>query len=294
MNSAINHQSSPTQVVMLGTGTPRPDPDRSGPSLAILANGQPYLVDCGPGVIRRVMAAYKRGCSAFGFGGVNIRLAFVTHLHSDHTMGLPDLLLTPWVMGRREPLSIYGPIGIARMTFLIREAWRSDIEARISGMNQHNDTGCEVDVHEIESGIVFEDANVKVTAFPVRHEEMVHSFGYRFETSDRVTVVSGDTAPSHDLVEHSRGCDVLIHDVYSMDDFNQVPQRFQAFRRRHHTSSEELAAIANEVKPGLLVLTHRGGRGASFPSPESDRVLLEEIATTYSGSVVAARDLDVF
>lgn len=294
MNSAINLQISPTQVVMLGTGTPRPDPDRSGPALAILANGQPYLVDCGPGVIRRVMAAYERGCSAFGFGGVNIRTAFVTHLHSDHTMGLPDLLLTPWVMGRHEPLSIYGPFGIARMTRHIREAWRSDIEARISGMNQHNDTGCEVDVHEIESGIVFQDANVKVTAFPVRHEEMVHSFGYRFETSDRVIVVSGDTAPSHDLVEHSRGCHVLIHDVYSMDDFNQVPQRFQAFRRRHHTSSEELAAIANEVKPGLLVLMHRGGRGASFPSPESDRVLLEEIATTYSGSVVAARDLDVF
>ena len=97
-----------TQVVMLGTGTPRPDPDRSGPATAIVVNDTPYLVDFGPGVIRRAAAAYQKGVTAFGAGVVNLATAFLTHLHSDHTMGYPDLIFTPWLMGRREPLRSMG------------------------------------------------------------------------------------------------------------------------------------------------------------------------------------------
>src|SRR5215813_11918898 len=111
-----------TQVVMLGTGTPRPDPDRSGPATAIVVNGEPYLVDFGPGVIRRAAAAYNKGVAAFGAGVVNLKIAFLTHLHSDPTMGFPDLIFTPWLMGRREPLEVYGPKGLKAMAANILKA----------------------------------------------------------------------------------------------------------------------------------------------------------------------------
>ena len=120
------HEGGATKLVMLGTGTPRPDPYRSGPATVIVVNGTPYLIDFGPGVIRQASAAFDRGVKALGFGGINIRTAFLTHLHSDHTVGYPDLVFTPWVMGRRQPLEVYGPKGIKAMTEHILAAWGFD------------------------------------------------------------------------------------------------------------------------------------------------------------------------
>lgn len=176
-----------THIVMLGTGTPRPNPDRSGPATAIVVNDTPYLVDFGPGVIRRASAAYAKGVTALGYGGVNIRTAFLTHMHSDHTVGYPDLIFTPWVMGRHEPLAVYGPKGITAMTEHVLKAWQVDIDGRTRGLNQHNTGGYKVNAHEIAPGIVYRDDNLLVTAFPARHEEMTDSFSYRFE--DRKSVV---------------------------------------------------------------------------------------------------------
>src|SRR6266436_4171248 len=114
--SARRRTARTTQIVMLGTGTPRPDPVRSGPATAIVVNGTPYLVDFGPGVVRRIAAAYDGGINAFGFAAARVRTAFLTHLHADHTAGYPDLILTPWILGRRQPLDVYGPKGLAAMT----------------------------------------------------------------------------------------------------------------------------------------------------------------------------------
>jgi ribonuclease BN (tRNA processing enzyme) len=279
---------------MLGTGNPRPDPERSGPATAIVVNNTPYLVDFGPGVIRRATAAYHKGITALGYGGTNIRTVFLTHLHSDHTAGYPDLIFTPWVMGRREPLAVYGPKGIAAMTGHVLAAWRVDIEARTGGLNRHNPTGHQVDAHEIVPGIVFRDQNVTVTAFPAHHEEMADSFGFRFEAPDRVIVISGDTAPTQALIDHSRGCDVLIHEAYSITASRNSTRPTPEFRRRHHTSSIELARIANEIRPGLLVTYHRSNAGEEQRHPGAGDVLVEEITQAYRGRVVAADDLDVF
>jgi len=279
---------------MLGTGTPRPDPERAGPATVIVVNGTPYLIDFGAGVIRRATAAYERGIDALGYAAVNIKTVFLTHLHSDHTIGYPDLIFTPWVMGRHEPLSVYGPRGLKAMTESIIEAWQIDIDARTSGLNRHNPTGYKVKVHEIIPGVIYRDHNVTVTAFSVRHEEMVDSFGYRFETTDRSIVISGDTAPTQALVDHSRGCDVLIHEAYSMLAFCNASRPSPEFRRRHHTSSVELAEIANTVKPGLLVTYHRSHVGEESSGPRQADVLIEELSRHYKGRVVAARDLDVF
>jgi ribonuclease BN (tRNA processing enzyme) len=126
----------PTQIVMLGTGTPRPDPERSGPATAILANGTPYLIDFGPGVIRRAAAAYQRGVTALGPGVTDVTTAFLTHLHADHTAGYPDLILTPWIMGRTRPLQVYGPKGLAAMTRHVLAGWQVDIANRIEGIDR--------------------------------------------------------------------------------------------------------------------------------------------------------------
>jgi ribonuclease BN (tRNA processing enzyme) len=283
-----------TKVVMLGTGTPRPDPHRSGPATAIVVNDTPYLIDFGPGVIRRATAAYEKGVKALGFGGVNVKTAFLTHLHSDHTIGYPDLIFTPWVMGRQEPLEVYGPKGIKAMTDNILKAWQVDIEGRVNGLNQHNSTGYQVNVHEIAPGVIFQDRNITVTAFSVRHEEMTDSFGYRFDTPDRTIVISGDTAPTQAIIDNSQGCDVLIHEAYSMASYDKVTPRSQEFRRRHHTSSVELAEIANTVKPGLLIIYHRSNAGGALSGVDQEEVLIEEIKLDYKGLVVAGHDLDIF
>lgn len=283
-----------TRVVMLGTGTPRPDPDRSGPATAIIVGDTPYLIDFGPGVVRRAAAAFERGVTAIGTAAVNIRTVFLTHMHSDHTVGYPDLIFTPWVMGRKEPLEVYGPKGLRAMTENVLRAWQIDVDGRTNGLNQHNSSGCKVNAHEIAPGIIYRDRNVAVTAFAVRHEEMANSFGYRFDTPDRCIVISGDTAPTQAIIDNGRGCDVLIHEAYSMESFRKVSPRAREFRRTHHTSSVELAEIANKIRPGLLVIYHRSNAGGDRAAVEHEKVLVDEIRAAYGGNVVAAHDLDVF
>jgi ribonuclease BN (tRNA processing enzyme) len=277
---------------MLGTGTPRPDPDRAGPATAIVVNHKPYLVDFGAGVIRRAAAAYQRGVTAFGPDVANVTTAFLTHLHSDHTMGYPDLIFTPWLRGR-EQLDVYGPKGLDGMTRNIFKAWEVDIGVRTT-VGPHIRSACTVTVHEIEPGVVYSDPNVIVKAFRVHHGEVLESFGYRFEARDRTVVISGDTTPVQSLIDNCSDCDVLIHEAYSMDTYRQDPPSFQEFRRGHHTSSVELAVIANAVKPGLLVTYHHSTRNGGPAGSGTTDVLIDEIRQTYKGNVIAGRDLDVF
>ena len=279
-------------MVMLGTGTPRPDPNRSGPATAIVVNDTPYLIDFGPGVIRRANAAYQKGITALGAGAINLTTAFLTHLHSDHTMGYPDLIFTPWLMGRRKSLAVYGPKGLKAMTANILKAWEVDLDARTQG--RHARPPCKVNAHEITPGVVYEDGNITVTAFPVHHGDALEAFGYRIEGPDRTIVVSGDTAPTQSLIDHCSGCDVLIHEAYPLATFGSISAAWQEFRRTHHTSSKELAEIANVVKPGLLVIYHHSNAGSGPAVSDSDEILIEEIRRTYEGRVICGHDLDVF
>jgi ribonuclease BN (tRNA processing enzyme) len=283
-----------TQIVMLGTGAPGPDPVRSGPATAIVVNGTPYLIDFGPGVVRRAAAAYQKGVVAFGAGVNNLQTVFLTHLHADHTAGYPDLILTPWIMGRKAPLEVYGPKGIKAMTKHVLKAWELDIANRVDGMERGASSGCRVNAHEIDAGPIYTDANIRVTAFPVNHGEMDNAFGFRFETADRTIVISGDTAPTAAIVENCNGCDVLIHEAYSQQTYGRVSRKWQAYRRKYHTSSKELAELAKQVNPGLLVLYHRANPGGGIAVPNPEDVLLDEIRQLYKGTVVTGHDLDVF
>ena len=158
--TAASGPVSGTQVVMLGTGTPNADPHRSGPCVAVVVNDTPYLVDCGPGLVRRAAAARLAGVTALGVG--NLTRLFVTHLHSDHTAGYADLILTPAVHGRRERLQVYGPDGIQEMTDHILAAYEQDIYMRLYGLEGGDPESYRVDVHEIQPGIAYQDSNVTV------------------------------------------------------------------------------------------------------------------------------------
>jgi len=284
-----------TQVVMLGTGNPPADPDRSGPATAIVVDGTPYLVDFGAGVVRRAkLAAVEKGIA--GLDPVNLRVAFVTHLHSDHTVGYPDLILTPWVIGRRVPLEVYGPTGIAAMTEHILAAYQADFETRMKDRDLYTvgafREGHAVNAHEVKPGVVYKDANVTVTAFATKHA--MESYGYRFDTPDRSIVISGDTNPTQATIDACHGCDILIHEVLTHDWLSRRAD-FQAYAAAHHTTTTQLTELATKARPGLLVLYHASLsiRPAVDNQRSTAATLLSEMAK-YPGRVVVARDLDVY
>jgi ribonuclease BN (tRNA processing enzyme) len=279
-------ESARTQVVILGTGTPAADPDRSGPAVAIVVNGTAYLVDCGPGVVRRAAAAEKNGITALKV--TRLKTVFITHLHSDHTLGYPDLIFTPWVLGRKEPLEAYGPRGLKKMTGHIEKAWEKDIDVRVHGLEEESPTGYKVVVHEIKPGIVYRDANVKVTAFLVKHGNWDQAFGYRFDTADRSVVLSGDTAPTEAVVKACNGCDVCLHEVYNPHGDELKTPHWKEYFRTFHTSPEELGDIARRAHPKLLVLYHQ----ILEKLPEQD--LVEQVRKNYSGNFVSGKDLGVY
>jgi ribonuclease BN (tRNA processing enzyme) len=250
--AAVDHRSNgKTQVVLLGTGNPFPDPDRSGPATAIVVNGSAYLVDFGPGVVRRAEAAmFDKGIKALE--PANLTVAFLTHLHSDHTVGYRDLIFTPWVTGRKVPLEVYGPKGIKAMTDHILAAWQADIEERISTESwqpgNYRDT-YNLNVHEINPGVIYKDANVTVTAFPTKHA-FRESYGYRFDTADRSIVISGDTTPAQSTIDACHGCDVLMHEVNTLEWLARRPD-FQPYAAKYHTTTTQLAEIAKQGQASL-------------------------------------------
>lgn len=281
--------SSRTKIILLGTGNPNPDPHHSGCSLLILVDERPYIVDFGTGLVRQAAALTPE------YGGTikeldikNLTIAFLTHLHSDHTIGYPDLILTPWVMGRETPLKVYGPKGIKEMTEHILEAYRDDINYRLCGLEPANNQGWRVNTHEISDGTIFEEEDVKVEAFLVSHGAWPNAYGYRFTTPDKVIAISGDTAPCENIIEYGRGADILIHEVYCRKAFDDKDEVWKRYHSINHTSTFELAEIADETRPGLLVLYHTLFWGSS------EQEILEEIAQGYNGKVVVGADLQVF
>jgi ribonuclease BN (tRNA processing enzyme) len=277
-------RESSTQIVLLGTGTPGWDPDRSGPATTIVVNGTPYLVDFGPGVVRRAGAAYRKGVKALL--PINIHVVFLTHRHMDHTVGYSDLIFSPAQIGgaRKLPLEVYGPKGLKDMTEHILKGH----------MLNPDDPRYKVNAHEIAPGIVYKDGNVTVKAFPVAHGD-VEAFGFRFETPDRTIVISGDTTPTQSVIDNCQGCDVLIHEAYSLKTYDAVSPAAQANRRRLHTSTVQLAELAGKAKPGLLILYHRSNLGGVLEEvPNPEEAFLEEIRSRYAGKVVVGHDLEIY
>lgn len=274
-----------TEVILLGTGMPYPDPTASGPATAVVVGGRVLLFDAGPGVMRRVKAANLpiNGPEAL----------FITHLHSDHTLGYADLILTSWVMRRRTPFPVYGPPGLRNMTAHLLAAYSEDIAIRTNGLEHEEADGYRVDVHEIRGGIVYEKDGVSVTAINVAHGAWKEALGYRIDAAGRSIVISGDTRPSEAVVKAAQHVDILIHEVYSAlrlkPEDRPGGKDWPRYCREYHTSDVELGALAARIRPKLLILDHIIRMGAS------DEELLAGVrAGGYNGKVVIGKDLDRF
>lgn len=289
-----------TKLILLGTGTPNACPNASGPASAVVVGDRAYLVDFGPGVVRQASAAYFKGIDALRPDLLTV--AFCTHLHTDHTAGYSDLIFTPWVLERQVPLKVFGPRGMKHMTEHILKAYETDIDFRIHGFEKANEFGYQVEVEEIQSGIVYEDDRVRVEAFPVSHGTL-ECYGYKFVTEDRTIVITGDTAPLELVAEKAKGCDILLHEVEYAAGISCREPKWQKYHREVHTLSTDLAWVAKKAAPGLLVTYHRiyhmnvqdNQKNLMAEMERRDEAILDEIREGgYSGPVVNGKDLDIF
>jgi ribonuclease Z len=268
------------EVVLLGTGTPRPVMDRFGPSNLVSAGNQVLVFDAGRGSMQRLFQ--------IGISFAEVNAVFLTHLHSDHIVGLPDLWLSGWLDGRREkPIRLFGPEGTSRMMKHLVKAFEYDIHIRIED-DKCSPSGAIVQVTEVQEGIVFDKGGVKVTAFHVDHRPITPSFGYRIDYAGRSVVMSGDTRFSENLIRFAKGVDLLIHEVG--DAAQTLMQKYPSLARAidHHTSAREAGEIFQRTSPGLAVYTHILHAGLKV----SD--LISRTRSVYSGPLLAGEDLMKF
>jgi ribonuclease BN (tRNA processing enzyme) len=268
-----------TRVILLGTGNPNPEPDRMGPAAAVVSGDRVYIIDCGPGVVRRAAQA--------GIEMKQLTRAFITHLHSDHTVGLPDLIFTPAVTGRTAPLEIYGPPGLRSMTSHVMKAWREDMNIRLHGLEPAVPQGYVVHAHDVKPGEIYRDESLRVIAIAVQHGSWKYAYGYRFEAKDKTIVFSGDTTYSAALARAAAGCDILVHEVYSAAGLAKRTPDWRKYHAAFHTSGEDLGKLAAEVHPKKLVLYHQ------LPMSETPEEVIAEIRRQFAGEVVYGKDLDV-
>lgn len=238
------------RVTLLGTGSPPPVMHRFGPSTLVEAGGRTLLFDAGRGAMQRLDQVGVRWDDVSG--------VFLTHLHSDHIVGLPDLWLTGWLMTRRRrPLRLWGPRGTRRMARHLRRAFAYDVEIRVAG-DGLSARGAEMVATDIRAGILFEEDGVRVTAFEVDHRPVEPAFGYRVDHGGRVVVLSGDTRMSPSLVRHARGADLLILNVVSAASLRRAGMAAADVRRivGNHTTPEESGTLFARVQPRLAVYSH--------------------------------------
>jgi ribonuclease Z len=265
-------------VLLLGTGYPRPDPERAGPSTAVLFGDKWFVVDAGRGTTMRVAGTDLKYA--------NLRGVFLTHLHSDHTAGLPDLFNTSWQFGRKTtPLLLYGPPGTRKLAKAMLDFFAEDIHLRRDVLEKHPAAGARIETHIVREGVVYDDGEVKVTAFVVDHKPVQHAYGYRFEAAGRSVVISGDMRPNPNLLKYAKGADILVLEAYLPEHFDKVDTPEVAARlKSYHTSAEEAGRIAAAAGVRTLVLTHL------IPG-NADETFRERASRAFKGEVVVGRDL---
>jgi ribonuclease Z len=266
------------ELILLGTGYPRPDPNRAGPSTAIVYGEKWFVVDTGRGTTMRIAGTDLQYA--------NLRAVFLTHLHSDHTAGLPDLFNTSWQFGRKTvPLQLYGPQGAKRLADAMLDFFAEDIHLRRDLLEKHPAAGATIRTHIVREGVVYDDGEVKVTAFAVDHKPVERAFGYRFDAGGKTIVVSGDTRPTENLVRYAKGADVLVLEAYLPEHFDKVDTPAVAARlKSYHTSAEEAGQIAAKAGVKTLVLTHL------IPA-NADETFRKRAGRHFKGEIVVGRDL---
>ena len=288
-DSFAGDSTQPTQIIILGTGTPVPDARRTGPGVAIVTNGEAYVFDAGGGMVKRATQAYEIH-NIPELYPQDIKYLFITHLHSDHIHDIAELSGHRW-WGRQQKLSVFGPEGLSEYVENMNRMLAIEANIRTVGTPPQLITdrqGYLASATEIDGGIVFSNADITVEAFTVPHGEIRPAFGYKVTTADKVIVISGDTSYSETLADKAKGADLLIHEVYSGDKLSQQSEFWQDYHGHSHTSASQVAEIASIAQPGLVVLTH-----ILFFNASADDIVAE-VKRSYSGAVVLANDLDKF
>ena len=277
-------------MTLLGTGSPLPSIKRSGPAVLVRAGGKTLLFDCGRGVTQRLVQAGVR------LGSIDA--LFLTHLHSDHTVGIPDLWLTGWlplpVASRRGPFVVYGPQGTRSMMQNLEKAYEWDIRTRIADQKLAKEDVA-VEANEFAEGVVYEGDGVKVTAFEVDHGDLVKpAFGFRVDYDGRSVVLSGDTRFNENLMRHAAGTDLLIHQVAAAR--AGLLEKSPAVRAilAHHTKPQEAGAVFARVKPRLAVYYHLSLQGGPGFLPPTEEDVVAETRKVYAGPLTVGEDLMTF
>lgn len=267
-------------AILLGTGFPRPSPDRAGPCTAIVIGDKVFLVDAGRGAMLRLAGA--------GLVPKQVRAVFLTHLHSDHIDGLPDVFHTTWQFGRNTPFELYGPKGSKDLVVGIRKFYAPDIHIRRDLTEKLSPAGATINLHTLKEGLVFQDESVRVTAFLVDHFPVEPAFGFRFESGGHSIVISGDMHPNDNLVRFAKDAGILIHEAYLPE---VSPATDTASERtwfaRYHSSAAEAGEDAARANVKILVLTHL----IPHRSGDSDAIFREEAAKAFHGTIVVGHDL---
>lgn len=272
--------SSDFKVTLLGTGHPEPLIERFGPSTLVEAGDQRILFDCGRGTMQRIYQIDKNA--------TDIDKLFLTHLHSDHTTGIPDLWITGFLYHRREkPLQIWGPTGTKQMMEHIEKAYTVDKKSRSVFIPN---TGLEIITKELEEGFIYHENEVKITPFNVPHLTRINEpcVGYRIEYMDRSVVISGDTRYSENLIKYSRNVDLLIHEIAAIPLNDNVVDRFNRVVRVH-TIPEEAGEIFSLLNPRLAVFNHV----ALFRNVTEEEIM-RRTKSVYNGPVLMGKDLMSF
>ena len=277
----------PTKIVVLGSGTPVPDRNRAGSSIAIIHKGQAYLFDVGAGSVQNaVKARYKYDIPALYPS--QIAAVFITHMHNDHTLDYVELSQRLW-WRRDHKLKAFGPTGLHQMNKGLAMMMAADVATRSSGVQPlPNPTHYQVDGTEIEPGVVFAKDGMTVEAFAVPHGDIKPAYGYKITTPDLTVVISGDTAYSDQLAEIAHGADYLFHEVISDLGLSRNTEFWQNYHQQSHTLASDIGKLANTAQVGTVVLYH-----ALLYGVDSD-IAVQEVQQFYSGKVVMANDLDLF
>jgi len=268
------------RVTLLGTGTPIPSMDRFGPGTLVQAGGKTLIFDAGRGVTQRL--------AALGVEFNSLDAVFLTHLHSDHLVGLPDLWLTGWLRGRRtEPLAVFGPAGTVDFTRHLQNAFSFDVAMRVSD-DKRAPAGGRLAGTDVTEGVVYESGGVKVIAFEVDHWPVTPALGYRIEFGGRSVVLSGDTRFSANLIRFAKGADLLIHEVVlAPADISESDPRYSAYE--HHTMPEQAADVFLAARPRMAVFSHiLSGWGL----PDAD--IVRRTRLKYPGPLELGEDLMQF
>ena len=282
---------TPTEfrVTLLGTGSPTPDMRRFGPGVLVQAGGKTLLIDCGRGTTQRLLQAGLRLGQVDGL--------FLTHLHSDHIVGIPDLWLTGWLetnyAQRNGPFVVYGPAGTKGLMDGLIKAYDWDIKARIADQNLKPEN-IRVEATDFKPGVIYDQGGVKVTAIEVDHGELLKpAFGFRVDYAGRSVTISGDTRFSENLIDKAMGSDLLIHQVAAVREALLASPVIKVILS-HHTRPDEAGTVFSRVKPKLAVYYHFVLLGTPAIPAVTEKEVLEMTRKTYSGPLLIGEDLMAF